>query len=159
MNISVSWPPIVLPKSQFLGFFFDMCKNMNTICATISILRNWLFSDRQRFIHWLRRSCHWSSSDESRNHTRITMRRHKACNRVRHCIKQYLTIIELAMWLVGRVCGNQLLERLMSPSPKSQVMFAPAFSWIGDFFVQWADAAELCTHAVAPSRGVPACYI
>ena len=28
----------------------------------------------------------------------------------------------------GRVCGNQLLERLMSPSPKSQVMFASAFS-------------------------------
>ena len=27
-----------------------------------------------------------------------------------------------------RVCGNQVLERLMSPSPKSQVMFASAFS-------------------------------
>ena len=26
------------------------------------------------------------------------------------------------------VCGNRLLERLMSPSPKSQVMFASAFS-------------------------------
>ena len=28
--------------------------------------------------------------------------------------------------VAGRVCGNQLLERLMSPSPKSQVMFASA---------------------------------
>ena len=26
------------------------------------------------------------------------------------------------------VCGNGLLQRLMSPSPKSQVMFASAFS-------------------------------
>ena len=45
---------------------------------------------------------------------------------------QYLTIIELTMWLAGWpcVCGNRLLERLMSPSPspKSQVMFASAFS-------------------------------
>ena len=30
------------------------------------------------------------------------------------------------------MCVNRLLERLMSPSPKSQVMFASAFSWIGD---------------------------
>ena len=30
--------------------------------------------------------------------------------------------------LAGRVCGNRLLERVMSPSPKSQVMFASAFS-------------------------------
>ena len=29
---------------------------------------------------------------------------------------------------------RKLLERLMSPSPKSQVMFASAFSGIGDFF-------------------------
>ena len=28
----------------------------------------------------------------------------------------------------GRVCGNRLLKRLMSPSPKSQVMFVSAFS-------------------------------
>ena len=27
-----------------------------------------------------------------------------------------------------RVCENQLLERLMSPSPKSQFMFGSAFS-------------------------------
>ena len=33
------------------------------------------------------------------------------------------------------VCDNRLLERLMLPSPKLQVMFASAFSWIGDFFV------------------------
>ena len=43
-----------------------------------------------------------------------------------------VTIIELAIWLSVRVCGNQLLERLMSP--KSQVMFASPFSWSGDFF-------------------------
>ena len=43
----------------------------------------------------------------------------------------YLTIIELMMW----PCGNRLLKRLMSPSQKSEVMFASAFSWIGDFFV------------------------
>ena len=35
---------------------------------------------------------------------------------------------DLAGWLAGRVCGNQLLEWLMSPSPKSQDMFASAFS-------------------------------
>ena len=50
----------------------------------------------------------------------------------------HLPIIELAMWLarmyVSHVLDRKLLERLMSPSPKSQVMFAPAFSWIGDFF-------------------------
>ena len=34
----------------------------------------------------------------------------------------------------GSVLDRKLLERLMSPSPKSQVMFASAFSWIGDFF-------------------------
>ena len=51
-----------------------------------------------------------------------------------------LTIIELVMWLAACpcVCGNRLLERLMSPSPNSQVMFASAVSWIGDFFVFWA---------------------
>ena len=32
------------------------------------------------------------------------------------------------------VVDRKLLERLMSPSPKSQVMFASALSWIGDFF-------------------------
>ena len=44
----------------------------------------------------------------------------------------YLPIIELAMWrvcmYVSHVLDRKLLERLMSPSPKSQVMFAPAFS-------------------------------
>ena len=35
---------------------------------------------------------------------------------------------------VSHVLDRKLLERLMSPSPKSQVMFASAFSWIGDFF-------------------------
>ena len=44
------------------------------------------------------------------------------------------------LWVRGavRACGSvldrKLLERLMSPSPKSQVMFASAFSWIGDLF-------------------------
>ena len=37
-----------------------------------------------------------------------------------------------AMWrvcmYVSHVLDRKLLERLMSPSPKSQVMFAPAFS-------------------------------
>ena len=32
------------------------------------------------------------------------------------------------------VVDRKLLERLMSPPPKSHVMFASAFSWIGDFF-------------------------
>ena len=48
-----------------------------------------------------------------------------------------LPIIELAMYVcvyVSHVLDRKLLERLMSPSQKSQVMFAPAFSWIGDFF-------------------------
>ena len=43
----------------------------------------------------------------------------------------YLPIIELAMYVcmyVSHVLDRKLLERLMSPSPKSQVMFAPAFS-------------------------------
>ena len=35
---------------------------------------------------------------------------------------------------VSHVLDRQVLERLMSPSPKSQVMVASAFSWIGDFF-------------------------
>ena len=39
----------------------------------------------------------------------------------------YLTIIELAMY-VSHVLDRELLERLMSPSPKSQVMSASAFS-------------------------------
>ena len=38
-----------------------------------------------------------------------------------------LNIIELAMY-VSHVLDRKLLERLMSPSPKSQVMFASAFS-------------------------------
>ena len=36
--------------------------------------------------------------------------------------------------MAARLCGNRLLEQLMSPSPKSQVMFASAFSRIGVFF-------------------------
>ena len=51
-----------------------------------------------------------------------------------HCA--HLPIIELAMCVlcmcvcmyVSHVLDRKLLERLMSPSPKSQVMFAPAFS-------------------------------
>ena len=41
--------------------------------------------------------------------------------------ERYLTIIELAMY-VSHVLDRKLLEWLMSPSPKSQVMFASAFS-------------------------------
>ena len=43
----------------------------------------------------------------------------------------HLPIIELAMYVcvyVSHVLDRKLLERLMSPSPKSQVMFASAFS-------------------------------
>ena len=32
---------------------------------------------------------------------------------------------DVAVWPCQRVCGNRLLKRLMSPSPKSQVMFGP----------------------------------
>ena len=49
----------------------------------------------------------------------------------------HLPIIELAMCVcmyVSHVLDRKLLERLMLPSPKSQVMFASALSWIGDFF-------------------------
>ena len=35
---------------------------------------------------------------------------------------------------VSHVFDRKLLERLMSPSPKAEVMFASAFSSIGDFF-------------------------
>ena len=35
---------------------------------------------------------------------------------------------DVAVCVAGRVCGNRLLQRLMSPSPKSQVMFVFAFS-------------------------------
>ena len=38
------------------------------------------------------------------------------------------------------VVDRKLLERLMSPSPKSQVMFASAFSWIDDFFSNFWDS-------------------
>ena len=41
------------------------------------------------------------------------------------------------MWLAVCPCGNRLRQRLMAPSPKSQVMFASACSRIGDFFVFW----------------------
>ena len=42
---------------------------------------------------------------------------------------------------VSHVLDRKLLERqLMSPSPKSQVMFASAFSLIGDFFSNFWDS-------------------
>ena len=47
-------------------------------------------------------------------------------------VSNYNRANDVAVWpsgrLAGRVCGNRLIERLMSPSPKSQVMFASAFS-------------------------------
>ena len=47
-----------------------------------------------------------------------------------------LGVIYWCLWVAWfkPVVDRKLLERLMSPSPKSQVMFASAFSWIGDFF-------------------------
>ena len=42
----------------------------------------------------------------------------------------HLTIIKVMAW----PCGSLLPQRLMTPSPKSQVMCASAFSPIGDFF-------------------------
>ena len=41
---------------------------------------------------------------------------------------------DLAGCLTVWPCGNRLLKPLMSSSPKSQVMFASTFSWIGDIF-------------------------
>ena len=41
---------------------------------------------------------------------------------------------------VSHVLDRKLLERLMSPSPKSQVMFTSAFSRIGDFFSNFWDS-------------------
>ena len=53
----------------------------------------------------------------------------------------YLLMFVACLWVGGwfvawfkPVVDRKLLERPMSPSPKSQVMFASAFSWIGDFF-------------------------
>ena len=46
----------------------------------------------------------------------------------------YLAILTMWLSVCVCVCGNRLLERLMSLSPKSQVMFVSAFSWISDFF-------------------------
>ena len=46
-------------------------------------------------------------------------------------VSNYNRANDVAMWPAS---GNQLLKQLMSPSPKSQVMFASAFSRIGDFF-------------------------
>ena len=68
---------------------------------------------------------------------------------------RYLTIIELIM--CACVCGNRLLERPMSPSPKSQVMFASAFSWIGDFFLVFL-AFKLVTLRPLCSIYEYACY-
>ena len=45
-----------------------------------------------------------------------------------------LNIIELAMCVFIACVRSATPKWLMSPSPKSQVMFASAFSWIGDFF-------------------------
>ncbi len=59
----------------------------------------------------------------------------------RYNLSDYLPIIELAMCVYMYVCmyvshvlDSKLLEPVMSPSPKSHVMLASAFSWIGDFF-------------------------
>ncbi len=61
---------------------------------------------------------------------------------------------------VLHVLDRKLLERLMSPSPKSQVMFAPAFSWIGDFFsnfginiFSYGEFGEISLRFTAPLSG------
>ena len=62
---------------------------------------------------------------------------------------------------VAHVLDRKLLERLMSPSPKSQVMFASAFSWIGDFsrifgihiFQVMASFGEFSLRFTAPLSG------
>ena len=47
------------------------------------------------------------------------------------------------------VAGNRLLELLMSPSSKSQYMFASEFSWIGDLFSYfWYSYFLRCGHFV-----------
>ena len=43
-------------------------------------------------------------------------------------ISTYNRASDVARMYVSHVLDRKLLERLMSPSPKSQVMFAPAFS-------------------------------
>ena len=68
----------------------------------------------------------------------------KRCHQGVHNIAQYLCgsstynrasdVYMYVCMYVSHVLDRKLLERLMSPSPKSQVMFASAFSWIGDFF-------------------------
>ena len=63
------------------------------------------------------------------------------------------------------VCGNQLPERLMSPSQKSQVMFASAFSRIDDFFVFLAfivfkyflQAGWICTYTLTGYAALTSC--
>ena len=58
---------------------------------------------------------------------------------------------------VSHVLDRKLLERLMSPSPKSQVMFAPAFSRIGDFwdsyFSSYGEFGEFSLRFTAPLSG------
>ena len=43
-------------------------------------------------------------------------------------LSTYNRASDVARMYVSHVLDRKLLERLMSPSPKSQVMFAPAFS-------------------------------
>ena len=57
------------------------------------------------------------------------------CNIKKKQASNYNRANYVAVCVAGSVCGNQLLERLMTRSPKSQVMFASTFSWISDFFV------------------------
>ena len=85
-----------------------------------------------------------------------------------------LTIIELAMYVCLWTCVWLATPKwLMSPSPKSQVMFASAFSGLGDFFLVFLDsyflrygqfgeymnmhaASGLCTYDVSNVGGVTA---
>ena len=66
----------------------------------------------------------WGLTKTELNRLDAHHRRHLRQIATRKC---YLTIIELAMY-VSHVLDRKLLERLMSPSPKSQVMSASALS-------------------------------
>ena len=68
--------------------------------------------------------------------TRLALTKRKFTNPTPEGFRGYLLMF-VGGWDVAwfkPVIDRKLLERLRSPSPKSQVMFGSAFSWIGDFF-------------------------
>ena len=50
------------------------------------------------------------------------------------CMYVYMYVCMYVCMYVSHVLDRQLLERLALPSPRSQVMFASAFSLIADLF-------------------------